>query len=59
MDGLEIDDGGSAADVEQVLAHAEVASATSLLATEVSEAVLDGDALAESLSPFRGSRELS
>ena len=44
---MEVVDDGGAAEVEEVLALAVVASAGALPAAEVGEAVLDGDALAE------------
>jgi hypothetical protein len=41
MDGFEIDDGGVASKVEEVLSDAEVARTTALLAGQVGEGVLD------------------
>ena len=58
MDGFEVDDRGSASDVEQILADAEISSATPLLAAEMREAMLDGDAFAKLLPALRCRREL-
>ncbi len=59
MDGFEIHDRGRPSDVEQVLADAEVSGATSLLATEVREPMLDGNAFAKPFPSLRCSREFA
>lgn len=54
LDRLEVLDGAGAAEVEEVLAHAAVAGAAALAASEVGEPVLDSDALAELRSAGAG-----
>jgi len=46
VDGLQVDDGGMAAEIEEVLSDAEVPCAAALLAREVGERVLDLHTLA-------------
>jgi hypothetical protein len=46
LNRLEVLDGASAAEVEEVLAHAAVASAAALAPGEMGKPVLDADALA-------------
>jgi hypothetical protein len=59
LDRLEVLDGAGAAQVEEVLADAAVASAASLPAADVRESVLDGDSLAELGSAGRGLLQLA
>ena len=55
MNRFEVHDRSRSPCVELVLAHPEVASASSLLASEVGQSVFDGDALTQ-LMPALGRR---
>jgi len=59
VDGLEIHDGGGAADVEQILPNAEVASATALLAADVCEPMFHGNSLTEAFTALWSCDELA
>jgi hypothetical protein len=59
VNGLEVDDGGGPADVEDVAAYAPLASTTSLLAAYVSEAVFDRHAITQSCAALETGDELS
>ena len=53
-DDVEVVDDGDTAQVEQVLAGAQVAGAAALPVPDVGQGVLDGDAFAQFCAPFGG-----
>ena len=56
---FEVLDGRRAAQVEEVLAHADVPSTVPFTSRDVSQRMLDGDALAEHGAPRRGLLQLA